>query len=69
MVKTYYTDSLKKVLNLPKIKELGIFLGEIDVTLTQEKWIFETEDRKEVTVNSKEEVLKFIETFELTLNH
>lgn len=62
-------DSLKKVLNLPKIKELGIFLGEVDITLTQEKWIFETEDRKEVTVDSKEEVLKLIETFELTLNN
>lgn len=68
-------DSLKKVLNLPKLKDMGIILfknmyGYIkaSVILQKEKWIFETENNK-VTVDSKEEVLKLIETFELTLTN
>lgn len=70
-------DSLKEVLNLPKIKDLVIFLRKstntmrdivvIGVTLEKEKWIFETDINGQTTVNSKEEILKLIETFELTL--
>jgi hypothetical protein len=60
-------DSLKKILNLPKITNLSIFLGEVDVTFQKEKWSIEVEGKEKVTVNSKEELLKLIETFELTL--
>ena len=69
-------DSLKKVLDLPKINDVCIVLYKtksyyikISVTSENEKWIFETEDQKEVTVDSKEEVLKLIETFESTLTN
>jgi hypothetical protein len=46
---------------------LSIFLGEVDVTFQKEKWSIEVEGKEKVTVNSKEELLKLIETFELTL--
>jgi hypothetical protein len=66
--------SLKEVLKLPKLKDMGIILYKnmyrhikVSVILEKEKWIFETDSK--VTVDSKEEILKLIETFELTLTN
>jgi hypothetical protein len=74
-------DSLKEVLNLPKIKDLVIFLCKSTNTITdnvtiglileKEKWTIEIEDEEDdtkvITTDSKEELLKLIDTFELTL--
>lgn len=66
---------LKEVLKLPKLKDMCVILYKnmyrrikVSVILEKEKWIFETKDGK-VTVDSKEEILKLIETFELTLHN
>lgn len=74
-------DSLKKILNLPKIKDLTIFLCKSTNTMTdnvaiglileKEKWTIEIEEgegnTEVIITDSKEEILRLIETFELTL--
>lgn len=65
--------ALKDIIKLTLSKNISIDLRKnksnfkVIVTLNQGTWTIETENNGLVTVNSKEELLKAIDTFELTL--